>query len=145
MYAPPSFSHSSHRYAGGAAGIGRETALQYARSKCVFAFESQSFLVDECAEHQLVPQSETRARRPQRAWAGKGRITDKNGGRVCLAVLFTVRGSLECFQIRREAIGLRCDVTVWDDQLKLFEAAIEAYHAVDIVVSPRSPLWSGCS
>ena len=48
---PPSFSHSSHRYAGGAAGIGRETALQYARSKCVFAFESQSSSVDECAEH----------------------------------------------------------------------------------------------
>jgi len=41
-------------------------------------------------------------------------------------------------EIRRaggEAIGLRCDVTVWDDQLRLFEAAIEAYRSVDIVVA----------
>lgn len=35
----------------------------------------------------------------------------------------------------RDAIGLRCDVTSWEDQLKLFEAAIEAFHSVDIVVS----------
>jgi len=42
----------------------------------------------------------------------------------------------------RDAIGLRCDVTIWEDQLKLFEAAMEAHHSVDIVVSSRPPSWS---
>ena len=44
----------------------------------------------------------------------------------------------------REAIGLRCDVTTWDDQVKLFEAAVETYHSVDIVVRSGPPLWSRC-
>lgn len=44
------------------------------------------------------------------------------------------------FKYVREAIGLRCDVTSWEDQLKLFEAAVEAYRSVDIVVSCLSPL-----
>jgi len=48
-------------------------------------------------------------------------------------------GACDVLKPISEAIGLRCDVTSWDDQLKLFEAAIEAYHSVDIVVSSGSP------
>lgn len=39
--APAGFAHF-FRCTGGAAGIGRETALRYARSKCVFAFGPKS-------------------------------------------------------------------------------------------------------
>jgi len=53
--------------------------------------------------------------------------------------LFTIGAAYNLSKPIREAIGLRCDVTVWDDQLKLFETAIEAYRSVDIVVSSRSP------
>lgn len=41
----------------------------------------------------------------------------------------------EIRKVGGEAIGLRCDVTSWEDQLKLFEAAIGAYQSVDIVVA----------
>jgi len=77
---------------GGAAGIGRETAMQYARSKAKLVLGD----LNEPGLEKVV--SEIR----------------RTGG---------------------EAIGLRCDVTVWDDQLKLFGAAIDAYHSVDIVVA----------
>lgn len=39
---PGPLAHFPLCYTGGAAGIGRETALQYARSKCVFAFGTDS-------------------------------------------------------------------------------------------------------
>ncbi|KAF9645486.1 NAD(P)-binding protein [Thelephora ganbajun] len=77
---------------GAAAGIGREAALQYARSKAKLVLGD----LNEPGLEKVV--SEIR----------------RAGG---------------------EAIGLRCDVTTWDDQLKLFEAAIEAYHSVDVVVA----------
>lgn len=48
---------------------------------------------------------------------------------------FAIRAASDTLKPDREAIGLRCDVTSWEDQLKLFEAAIEVYHSVDIVVS----------
>jgi len=37
-----------------------------------------------------------------------------------------------------EAVCMKCDVLKWDDQVSLFELAIEKYDAVDIVVSRRS-------
>ena len=45
-----SFSHSYCHCAGGAAGIGKETALQYAKSKCVFSFGSELYQATNCAE-----------------------------------------------------------------------------------------------
>ena len=43
-------------------------------------------------------------------------------------------GIPDALEFVRDAIGLRCDVTAWDDQVKLFEAAVETYRSVDIVV-----------
>lgn len=56
-----------------------------------------------------------------------------------LAVLSTIGVARDALKPIREAIGLRCDVTAWEDQVKLFEAAIEAYNSVDVVVSSSSP------
>lgn len=36
--------------------------------------------------------------------------------------------------VNREAIFTSCDVTSWDDQVAMFEAALTAYSSVDIVV-----------
>jgi len=85
-------AHPLHRCTGGAAGIGKETALQYARSKAklVLGDLNKPGLEDVVSEIR------------------------RAGG---------------------EAIGLQCDVTSWEDQLRLFEAAIDAYHSVDIVVA----------
>lgn len=33
-----------------------------------------------------------------------------------------------------EAIGLRCDVTSWEDQVNFFQAAVDAFGSVDVVV-----------
>ena len=33
-----------------------------------------------------------------------------------------------------EAIGLRCDVTSWEDQLNLFQVAFDTFGSVDVVV-----------
>lgn len=34
----------------------------------------------------------------------------------------------------RKAVSRKCDVTVWDDQVALFELAIEKFGSVDVVV-----------
>lgn len=36
----------------------------------------------------------------------------------------------------RMAVSLKCDVTVWDDQVAMFELAIAKFGSVDVVVSP---------
>ena len=33
-----------------------------------------------------------------------------------------------------EAIGLRCNVTSWEDQVNLFQAAFDTFGSVDVVV-----------
>jgi len=40
-----------------------------------------------------------------------------------------------------EAIGLRCNVTSWEDQVDLFQTAFDTFGSVDVVVrrEPRRP------
>lgn len=42
-----------------------------------------------------------------------------------------------------EAIGLRCDVTSWDDQVDLFQTAFDTFRSVDVVV--REVFHGWCS
>jgi hypothetical protein len=56
-----------------------------------------------------------------------------------LVPFFTIWTTSDSSKYTSEAIGLQCDVTSWEDQLRLFEAAIEVYRSVDIVVSYWSP------
>lgn len=56
----------------------------------------------------------------------------KDGGCVILAVYVTLE--IEFLFHRRKAVATKCNVVSWDDQLSLFELAIEKYGAVDIVV-----------
>ena len=135
-------AHPLHRCTGGAAGIGKETALQYARSKCVFLFRFNSSAAANHPGHHSILQSETRAGRPQQAWSRRCCIRNQEGRRVCLAALVAAGVASYVPETIREAIGLQCDVTSWEDQLRLFEAAIDAYHSVDIVVRYRYLLWS---
>jgi len=40
-----------------------------------------------------------------------------------------------------EAIGLRCDVTSWEDQVDLFQTAFDTFGSVDVVVREVFHAW----
>jgi len=51
----------------------------------------------------------------------------------CFCFYFPIQGLNS--RGNRQAIFVRCDVTVWDDQVSMFETAISKYGSVDIVVN----------
>jgi len=57
-------------------------------------------------------------------------------GTCFLFLFFKSRTQFE----NRQAIFVRCDVTIWDDQVSMFETAISKYGSVDIVVNMIHPL-----
>jgi NAD(P)-dependent dehydrogenase (short-subunit alcohol dehydrogenase family) len=42
-----------------------------------------------------------------------------------------------------DAIAVKCDVTVWEDQVATFEAAIEKYGRLDVVVANAGVMEAG--
>ena len=47
--------------------------------------------------------------------------------------------SLTDASIHSRAVSCKCDVTVWDDQVALFELAMKTYGTVDVVVRLTPP------
>lgn len=45
----------------------------------------------------------------------------------------------DAFHVSRKAVSLKCNVTIWEDQVALFELAMSQYGAVDVVVRTTYP------
>ena len=119
-------------FSGGGAGIGRETALQCAKFKYVIA--SPLLTRKQINLPVRVPRVE-----PNLYWA-----TSTNPRRIVLpqklnaqegrSKIRWLKDSSYLNLIAREAVGLRCDVTSWDDQVNLFQTGFDTFGSVDIVV-----------
>ena len=55
-------------------------------------------------------------------------------------IIFTV-GFLSPNGSVSDAIGLRCDVTLWEDQVDLFQTAFDTFGSVDVVVREVFHRW----
>lgn len=53
---------------------------------------------------------------------------------------YLIEESPEIKTLYSQAIGVKCDVTSWDDQVAMFEAAVKAFGQVHVVVRLHSPL-----
>jgi len=59
---------------------------------------------------------------------------EKNGGWVLLVLLNLERLFIQHLGHFSTAISTKCNVTVWEDQVALFDLAMSKYGSVDVVV-----------
>ena len=119
-------------FPGGGAGIGKETAFQCAKYKYV----SPCLILQKRDNSPFFP-------RPGpnlcwaismnlwcKAWPQRSNVPE---GRLNVQPLPTAE-FLGFEWNASEAIGLRCDVTSWEDQVNLFQTGFDTFGSLDVVV-----------
>lgn len=68
---------------------------------------------------------------------------EKAGGYVVFVVPYQQEASSysipSCLRIPRSAAWIKCNVTIFEEQVELFELAVKRFGSVDIVVRLRTP------